>query len=160
MDDAARVSRLECVGERDGVIDERPDRERTSGEHLVQACAGEQLHHQIGLPLIGADVEERADVRVIERRDRTPLALESRQGVRRPSRRDREDLDRHLAAEPRIGAAIDLTHPAFAKLRDDGVRAEPPARSEVHRAGILRHLARATSAPAATPAPAFRVAPM
>ena len=47
----------------------------------VQRCAVEQLHHQIRSPLVGADIEEGADVRVIECRDGAPLSLEPRQRV-------------------------------------------------------------------------------
>ena len=78
MDDAARVSSLEAIGEGDRVIEQCADGERTRAEHLVQRRAGQQLHHQIRMPRIGADIEQRADVRVIERGDRAPLTLESR----------------------------------------------------------------------------------
>lgn len=123
MNDAARVRRVQRLGERDRVIDERQDRERTGRQHLVQRRAREQLHHEIGTPVGRADIEERADVRVIEGRNGAPLALEPREGVRRLRRR-RENLDRNLAAQSRVGPSIDLAHAAFAKLLNDAVRAE------------------------------------
>ena len=42
----------------------------------------------------------------------------------------RHDLDRHVAAEPDIPGAIDLTHAARAERRDDLVRAEAGTRRE------------------------------
>jgi hypothetical protein len=51
---------------------------------------------------------QRGDVRVIERGEHLLFALEPRHavGVGRP--RFRQDLDRHLAPEPRVARAIDL----------------------------------------------------
>ena len=45
---------------------------------------------------------------------------------------DRQNLQRHVAAEPRIARPIDLAHSARAQRRDDFVRSEARARSEWH----------------------------
>ena len=74
-----------------------------------------------------ADVEQRADVRMIERRDRARLALEAVAKLRVGRERRGEDLDRDGAIEPRVARAIDLAHAARADERDDFIGAETHA---------------------------------
>ena len=61
-----------------------------------------------------ADVVERADVRMIERRDRARLALEALAQLRVGRERRRQDLDRDRAVEPRVAGAVDFAHAAGA----------------------------------------------
>ena len=44
----------------------------------------------------------------------------------------RQDLDRHVAPEPRVPRAIDLAHPALADGRDHFVRTKSRAGGEGH----------------------------
>ena len=45
----------------------------------------------------------------------------------------RQDLERHLAPEPRVPRAVHLAHPARAESHPDLVRAEPHAGRHLHR---------------------------
>ena len=74
-----------------------------------------------------ADVEQRADVRMIERRDGARLAVEAVAQLRVGGERRGEDLDRDGAIEPRIAGAIHLAHPTLADECDDFVGAEAHA---------------------------------
>ena len=117
MNDAVRVG----GGKRAGDLDRKPQRvvdgARTLPEHLRQGLSLDELHHQE----VGADVVERADVRVIERRDRSRFALEALVEPL-PS-----DLDRDGAAEPRVPGAKHLAHAAAPQRRLEFVRSEPRA---------------------------------
>ncbi len=68
-----------------------------------------------------ADVVDRADVRMIQRRGRARLALEALDGDRVCQQPRREELDGDLPAEPRVFGAVDDTHAAFADLVNDPV---------------------------------------
>jgi hypothetical protein len=76
------------------------------------------------------------DMRVIQRRQGSRLALEAHQAIRVAGKRFRQDLERHLAPEFGVAGAIHLAHAAFAQLGEDVVRAETGAGGEGH-AGAL-----------------------
>ena len=76
--DLDRRSRSACVG-----------RQRALAEAVRQRLALEQLHDEVVGPVLVADVVERADVRVVERRDRPRLALEALRAARRSDDRSR-----------------------------------------------------------------------
>src|SRR5262245_18629920 len=78
------------------------------------------------------DVVQRADVRMIERRDRARLAVEPLAQLRIGRERSRQHLDGDGPLKPRVSCAIDLAHPAGADWGNDLVRAEPKSRVESH----------------------------
>ena len=82
------------------------------------------------IAVLVADVVERADVGMRERRDRLRLALEPLPHVlvRREVRR--QDLDRDRALEPRVLRPVDLSHPSRADRGEDLVRPEPATGGE------------------------------
>ena len=47
-----------------------------------------------------------------------------------------QHLDRDVTAQPRIGGAIDLAHPARAEQRDDLVRADTGSRNQRHESSL------------------------
>ena len=71
---------------------------------FTERFAFHQLHHQV----VGADIVERADIGVVQRRDEAHLAVESLAEALR------SDFDRDVAAQPRIKGLVDLTHAAGA----------------------------------------------
>ena len=76
------------------------------------------------VPASRADVVERADVRMVERRDRPRLALEALADCGFGGELRRQHLDRDVAIEPRVAGAIHLAHAAGAEQRDDLVGPE------------------------------------
>ena len=69
----------------------------------------------------------RGDVRVIQRREDFGFALKPRQPIGIGGEQWRQDLDRDLALQLRVGGPKHLPHPAFADLRGDFVDAETGA---------------------------------
>jgi hypothetical protein len=101
-------------------------------ELLRERLALDQLHHQIVGLTLAADVVERADVRVVEARDRARLALEAGADLGVVDEVRRKHLDRDFAAEPRIARAIDLAHAAGAERGEDFVGTEASRGGERH----------------------------
>ncbi len=106
----------------------------------MQRLAGYELEDEEARSTGVLEAVDRGDVRMVERGESPRLALQPREpvGVRRELRR--EDLDRDLAAEPRVMRPIDLAHPARAQGREDLVRAEPRAGFQGHPGGDYRPL--------------------
>ena len=73
MDDPGPVRLVERIRDLNTVAQNLLERQRPFRQFVRQRFALEQLHHQVVL----ADVVQRADVRVIERRDRLRLTLEA-----------------------------------------------------------------------------------
>ena len=122
MDDALLVRRLERLGDlaRDG--DRLVDRHRPALQPLGEVLAEDELHDEhVGGRRVGQrDLVERVEVgdaRVVERSEQLRLALEAREPVRVGRQRGGQQLQRHLAAEPRIRRAIHLAHAAGADRR-------------------------------------------
>ena len=61
------------------------------------------------------------------------LTLEPGQPIRIVGKRFRQDLQRHLTLELRVGRLVDLAHPALADQGGDLVVAEPGADCKRHR---------------------------
>ncbi len=82
------------------------------------------MGHRAGIALLGADVVDDRDVRVVERRRGPRLLLEASQpfGIRRVL--GRQHLDRHLATEACVLAQVDVAHTSGADLFDDFVGTE------------------------------------
>ena len=73
------------------------------------------------------DAVDRADVRMIERREHARFALEARQPIGVGDEGRRQDLDRDVAPQLRVARAIHLAHAARAEQRQISYDAEPPA---------------------------------
>ena len=69
------------------------------------------------MPCSCADVVERADVRMIELRDRARFAIEPLAELRIGGEQVRQDLDRDDAIEAGIAGFVDLAHAARAERR-------------------------------------------
>ena len=76
MDDAGGVRGVERIGDLHGEVEQRVDRQRRAVDAVAQRLAVEQLHDEERQIAVPADVVERADVRVVQRRGRPGLALE------------------------------------------------------------------------------------
>ena len=98
----------------------------------AQRLAVEQLGDHVRLPVGGADVVDRDDVGIVERRGGARLLLEAVQPVGVGGEVGRQHLDGDVAVEAVVAGAIDLAHPAGAQQADDLVRSEGGSRCEVH----------------------------
>src|SRR6266545_801842 len=135
MDDTAFVRRVESIG------DLPCDRERIpnpgSGIPSMKAIGKRfslhQLQYQRAYAVCILEPVNRADVRVIERREQARLAFESCGSCRIAGEVIRKYLDRHIARKLYVARLVDLTHPPGAERREDFVRAETSARRKRHR---------------------------
>ncbi len=102
------------------------------GEHLVdghrsarqprrQRLAVEQLHHHELPALVLADVVERADVGVVQRRDDAGFALEALGGGRVAAQFGRQQLHGDATAQPHVLGGEHLAHGAAAERRENPV---------------------------------------
>ena len=82
---------------------------------------------------------DREDVRVRERGDCLGFALEARQRVRIPREQVGQQLDRHVAIEPRVARAIDLAHASRAEGGLDDIRADASAGAQWHGGQTTRN---------------------
>src|SRR6185436_498891 len=106
------------------------DLERTLLETRGERLAFKVLDDEICDALLVTDVEKRADVRMIQRRDEARLTIEAfaQRGIACELRR--QDLDRDRSIEPRITGAIHLAHTARADGCLDFVGTEPTTGSQ------------------------------
>ena len=93
---------------------------------LGERLAVDQLEDERANPIALVHAVDRADVRVIERREQQGLAIEPRAPLRAGRPHIGEDLDRHVAPKRRVVRLIDLAHPAGAEQRLNRVRSDPP----------------------------------
>src|SRR5262249_58732064 len=102
----------------------------------AQGLALEQLRDRIEEVSLAAEVVERQDVGMRERRDRSRFVLEAPGELRVARETLRQHLDRNLASEPGVPRAVDLAHPARAERAEDLVGTEAGARRQSQRAGL------------------------
>ena len=143
MDDALLVGLLETLGDllRDGeslVDGNRPSLQALREVLALDELHGDEVHRGAVGEGRGFETVEVSDVRVIERGEEPGLALEAREPLGIGGEGLGQELDRHVAAELRVGGAIDLAHPARADRGGDPVVRErladqgraPPGLSE------------------------------
>ncbi len=121
MDDALGVRRGQRVGDLHRGLEKLFFRQRAGFNALLQRAALEQFHHHERVPVLLADVVDRADVRVVQRGRRARLALEAFLGVRVTEELLGQHLDRNLPAQPRVLGQVNLAHPALTDLLRDAV---------------------------------------
>ncbi len=133
MHDPHFVRRGKAVRDLDCVVDRFPRRHTPTRQSGPKRLALEQLLDDVRRPLVRSDVVDGRDVRVIQEPRGPGLLLEATQSVGVGRKRRRQNLDRHLAAEPRIQRPVHLAHPACPQRRQDLVRTELRTGSEYHR---------------------------
>src|SRR5437773_4219752 len=119
MDDAFGLRVGERVGNLNGEIDRAAGVHRPSANHALQRLAGDELERQKDLPLILADLIQRRDVGVGQRRGRARVEEKPLAASRIIRDLRRKHPDRDGTAEPRVPGAVDLTHPASADTVQD-----------------------------------------
>ena len=128
----------QAVGDLRGHGKQLLQRHRPGSQKLPQRLPLHQLHRDERRAVDGADVVDRDDVGMAERRCGSGLLLESLQPARVPRELRRQDLDRHLARQLRIPRPVHLAHAARAQKPADLVGAEPRAGGQRHLCPLLR----------------------
>jgi hypothetical protein len=114
-------SSLDAIGDRrafDEFEDKRVNGPAEAGPHVCGSLDGPSTlgpYAVSTIGLVGADFGrpmlepvDRRDVRMIERGEQLRLALKARESIVVRRERIGQNLDRHVALEPRIAGAIDL----------------------------------------------------
>ena len=105
----------------------RVDREAALRDEQVERLSFDELHREEVDALGLFDRVERDDVRMVQRGDGAGFALEAREAIGIARRLGGQHLERDVAAELRVGRAVDLTHGARANLRGNTVVPERPS---------------------------------
>ena len=122
---------------------------RASASPFGERLAVDELEHEKPDLIRVLEAVNRADVRMIQRREHARFAIEAREPAGIAREGVRQHLDRHLAAELRVPGAVDLAHAADADERLHFVAAEclvDERRVRVSEAG--RHVACMAGEPA------------
>ena len=81
---------------------------------------------------MAADVVDRDDAGMIQRRREARLSIESSLGIRLAEVLRRDELDRHLASESKVAGAIDVAHPTAPERSNELVHADCDTWLESH----------------------------
>ena len=132
VDDPLVVSSGKAVSDLERVVEGLADGKRSALEAGPQGVAFEQLRDDVGCTVVGADVVDGEDVRVVQGAGGAGLLLEAAEllAIGDPLE---ENLDRDLALQAGVTGAVDLTHRPRAEQPHDLVRAESRAGLERHR---------------------------
>ena len=112
-----------------------------------------ELHDHELASLVGADVEDRDDVRMIEGAGGPRLQLEALHATTVARQFPRNDFHGDLPAEARVTSSIDLPHTAGSEQRQQLVASELrawPERHGTHSTGCKRFQTNAVPSPSAT----------
>jgi hypothetical protein len=146
VDDALRVGGGEALAHLCRQIDRLRRRQWALRQTLAQGLPLQELEDGVADVILDTDVEQGADVRVVQARDRAGLPLEAGEGVGVFGHALGQDLDRHVTVEPGVAGTVNLTHAPGPDRLQDLVRAETVARGERHRAILAGILCRSAAA--------------
>ena len=127
MDDPLLVRRREPARDGDGIVDRLAHRQRPGRQPLPERLPFEQLRDDERRASFGADVVDREDVRMVQRRGGACFLLEAVQRSGSAEKDDGQHLDRDVASEPRVARAIHLAHAAGAERGEDFIGPEAHA---------------------------------
>lgn len=132
MDDAAIVRRLEAASCLKRPPDGPPRRERTGAQAIGERSAFDEFGDDVLGAVVGADVEDRDDVRMVERAGGARFLAEPLKpfGVFRVG--CREHLYGHVAVEAAVARPVDLAHRTSADQHLDLVGADERSRGQGH----------------------------
>ena len=97
MNDAVPVSLVQRIGDLNQILERLFERDQSALESIVESLPVDVLHHQELRPILGPDVVEGADVRVIQAGDDLGFSPESFATLRSLGQVVRQYLDRHDA---------------------------------------------------------------
>ena len=137
MDDSVLVGRFEGFGDlfRDG--QRLVERDGAARQPLCQILALDEFHHE-GPDTVGlVQPVDGGDVRVIQGGEDFRFALKPRHSFRVSNEGLRQDLDGHIAIEPRVARPIHFAHPASPEGGENLVRTEARAIGQGHESGLI-----------------------
>ena len=132
MDDAFAVGFVEGVGHLSPVTKRLLERQGPFFQAVGERLAFDVLHHQEVGAVFFSDVVKGTDVRVIQGRHCSSLALESLAEPSVVGEMGGQHFDSHGAVEARVLRLVDLAHAAGANGREDLVVAESRSSAEFH----------------------------
>ena len=121
MDNAFSVRRVQGVGNLGCQIEQQLNLQWLTQEAMLQRDAIEKLHRDEGAAFFFADVVNRADVGMVQRRCGFRFAPESFQRLTIVGQLFGQELKSNEAVKPYVLGLIDHSHPAAAQLLDDAV---------------------------------------
>jgi hypothetical protein len=121
MHDARGVRRLQSSGNLRPDVRRVVDGQRAPFEPLFQRLAGVIGHRNERLPLPGADLIDRRDVRMVDRALRLCLTQEPLLGLGSLRGRFAQELQRDFAMQMDVFGEIHHAHPARADVLDDAI---------------------------------------
>ncbi len=138
MDDALRVRRIEGLGDLASDQQRVSHSQRPALEAIGEGWAFDELEDERRLAVNLLEAVDGADMRVIESREQTCLARESRAPFRIPREVGRQYLDSDVPTQPGVASTIHFAHAAGTQSRDHRIRAEgaPAEATLLGRAGI------------------------
>ena len=119
MNNSAGMCGVEGIGNLNGEIEERGERDGAAADAFAEGLAFEQLHNEERTPAGFADVEERADAGMIESGNGAGFALKSFEGGGIVGEIAGEKFEGDEAAEANVFGAENLAHAAAAEGLDD-----------------------------------------
>ena len=98
MDDVPVVRGGQAAGDLDAVLHSLPDRRRPVRKPLAERSAFEQFGDNVGHAIVGTDVVDGQDIRMIQRRGRARFLLEAAQPIGIGRQGCRQHLDRDVTS--------------------------------------------------------------
>ena len=140
MDDALLVRRLERLPDLPGDRQSLVDRHRPLRQPFRERLPFDELEHESFDTAGFHEPVDRADVRMVERREKLGFPLEPRQPLGVLRDRLGEDFDREVPVQLGIPGPVDLAHPSRSERRQDFVGTELRSGSERHLAYVAARI--------------------
>src|ERR1022692_1051820 len=121
MDDAARMSRVQPVGDLDGPVEQGFEQQGLVANAMLQRGALQEFHRQERMPVVLADLVEGTDVRMIDGCRGARFLPEAFDRYAVASHFLREKFQGDFPAEFQVLGAIDDAHATAAKFLDNPV---------------------------------------
>jgi hypothetical protein len=121
VEDIRGMGGVQCVSDLDPEPQHCIEFEWTGGESVLQRRALQILHGDERSSVLLADVVDRTDVWMVERRCGPGFALKAAQGLGIARQIVGDELERHGTVKPRVFGFVHHAHPAAAELLDDAV---------------------------------------
>src|SRR6266581_8509530 len=121
MNDPLGVRGIQCVGNLDSQVQQCFQFYRTRAYAMLQSYSIQKLHGNERLAVLLADVVNRADVRMIQRRSGLRFALKAGEGLRVPGNIVGQELERDEAVQARVFRFVNHAHTAPANFFDNAI---------------------------------------